>query len=1080
MSFSATQNAATPLTLPEVVLEVRQGAGRQVTYTLKTIDFLIGTVPGCDLRVPGTDLPALLCLLARYPGGVSLRKMAPLQVLLLNGATATSTDLADGDRLTIGTVDIALRIKEVQLPAAASAAPAVPPAVEVSAGADERPADDDGQALHEKQRQVRDELARKLKELEPRAQELDAGQRALETKIREYQADVVRLHRQQGQLEEREETVQKKSQELEERWTALQRESGELEGQLAQLDEWRTKLAEEAERLAAQKRQQDEMAAQMTQRGSSLEGQQATLASLRSRLERQREQVRQEEQQLQEQRAGHEAQAAEWSQKWQELQQLRFEIENERQQHAQERTQWAERGAIMEAAVRQLRQAQEQLAQEEQRIGRQAEETDAKFKQCGEQEGILDGRLAQLAEAQQRLEVERQALRERTLAVVQGEQAREALQEQLRRRAEELASQQKTLADQLQDYQDRFAALEEHRLALDRQEREWRQQLEMQRLEVETRADALARQQGELAGAEEKVRGQAEQLTPLRQALAAERLQFQEEQQRALERQAQARADFEALQRDAQELLRQVPDLELRAGTALDRLGHARGQLRNHLGEIHQYVRGCQDELDQWRTRLRTDLEKLQETEQALRRKQDEHRLAMVGFRQQLIDWQGQIAEMKRVLSRDGTRLERRQADVAEQVRAIDATSQRLARQAEDLQEQQREVAGRRQEIDHHLGDMREWYRHKLRDLAGIALVPTAEEPTILTAAFPPPPSASDADDEGPGIVPTQRGILTLGAPEQGDQRLGDVLRELQLVDADALTALLAEARRQRRSLRQVLLTSGVITLYQLALIEAGNVAALMLGPVRVIDRVRSTPHEALYRVFDPRRGGEAVLRHLSEQEMLDAVRPDEYRQRFKQAILAEPHVAATLEVLDIQERPAVLQEWLAGLPATDWPPLAAAPGVCYRLLTQAALGLAAAHRAGLVHGHLSDAVLLLTADGMLKVCGLGEPPWLRGPTEVEADHRADLKALGRVVSSWCTPSGVRRGAKAKPLPEPLVAVLYRLAADGESAYRDMGEVLEDLERAGHEIPTNAEAWDRLLKYVREHGTPEAMLRQSA
>src|SRR5439155_20466566 len=114
----------------------------------------------------------------------------------------------------------------------------------------------------------------------------------------------------------------------------------------------------------------------------------------------------------------------------------------------------------------------------------------------------------------------------------------------------------------------------------------------------------------------------------------------------------------------------------------------------------------------------------------------------------------------------------------------------------------------------------------------------------------------------------------------------------LQLVDADALTALLAEARRQRRSLRQVLLASGAVTLYQLALIEAGNVGALMLGPVRIIDRLRSTPLEAVYRVFDPRRGSEAVLRHLAEAPTHDAARPDDFRQRFGPAALSDAHLA--------------------------------------------------------------------------------------------------------------------------------------------------------------------------------------------
>src|SRR5205807_3835160 len=117
---------------------------------------------------------------------------------------------------------------------------------------------------------------------------------------------------------------------------------------------------------------------------------------------------------------------------------------------------------------------------------------------------------------------------------------------------------------------------------------------------------------------------------------------------------------------------------------------------------------------------------------------------------------------------------------------------------------------------------------------------------------------------------------------------------------------------------------------------------------------------------------------HLAEAD-LDAVKPDEFRQRFTQARLNDVHVPNTLEVFDLAGRPAVLQEWLMGLPATDWPPLAAAPGVCYRLLTQAAQGLATAHHAGVVHGHLSDAMMILTADGVLKIRGLGEPPWLIG-----------------------------------------------------------------------------------------------------
>jgi len=415
----------------------------------------------------------------------------------------------------------------------------------------------------------------------------------------------------------------------------------------------------------------------------------------------------------------------------------------------------------------------------------------------------------------------------------------------------------------------------------------------------------------------------------------------------------------------------------------------------------------------------------------------------------------------------------------------MDAESQRLNQHAEELEEQERVVADRRLEMDNHLVDMREWYRNKLRELAGIPLVPDSVGDTMLTILpLPQKPANNEpagADDEL-GIVPTARGILSFtGTVDQGDQKLGQVLSDLQLIDKDTLTALLAEARRQRRPLRKVLLDSGVITLYQLALIEAGNVQGLMLGPVRVIDRLRHNAHESVYRIFDPRRGTEAVLRHLSEADMTDAVRPDEFRQRFAQAMLNDPHLANTLEVTELLGRPAAMQEWLSGLPATDWPPLAAAPGVCYRLLTQAAQGLAAAHQAGVAHGHLSESLLLLTGDGVLKICGLGEPPWLSSVQhDEEPSSRGDLRSLGKIASGWCTPTGVRKGPKTKPLPEPLVSVLYRLAADGDAGYGDVAELLADLEKAASAIPANAEAWDRLLKYVREHGTAEAMLRQSA
>ena len=333
---------------------------------------------------------------------------------------------------------------------------------------------------------------------------------------------------------------------------------------------------------------------------------------------------------------------------------------------------------------------------------------------------------------------------------------------------------------------------------------------------------------------------------------------------------------------------------------------------------------------------------------------------------------------------------------------------------------------------------------------------------------------------------PACRDVLTITREiDPADHRLGELLRSLNLVDADTLPALLDEAGRQHRSLRQALLAGGYLTLYQMALIETGNLDGLVLGSLRIIDRLRVTPYGAVYRVFDPRRNQEAILRHLAETEMEDAVHPDEFRQRFAQVTTVQhPQVAATLEVLEINGRPGVLQKPLLGLPSNDWPGLAAVPGVWYRLLKQAALGLNAAHQAGLIHGHLEPSSFVLNGEGILKLCALGEPRWLLVPprtASAEDSVTGDLADLGRIAAGWAAVTVQRKGTKRKPLPEVLHTVLDRLTVAVDARrYFSASTLLEDLEKIAAGVPPNVEAWDRLLQDIRPQSTEGAALRQSA
>src|SRR5207245_3597178 len=118
-------------------------------------------------------------------------------------------------------------------------------------------------------------------------------------------------------------------------------------------------------------------------------------------------------------------------------------------------------------------------------------------------------------------------------------------------------------------------------------------------------------------------------------------------------------------------LQKHLPDLELRGQAVLERLAQAREQMQAHLAELHDYTRQSHDDLQALRAQVQADGERLRQQELALQRARAEHRLAVTGFRQQLIDWQARVAEMRQVLTHDETRLEWKQAEVDQAARQV-------------------------------------------------------------------------------------------------------------------------------------------------------------------------------------------------------------------------------------------------------------------------------------------------------------------------------------------------------------------------------------------------------------------------
>jgi chromosome segregation ATPase len=1227
--------------LPAVRLTVN--AGRSATYDVSPEGFLIGSVPGCDLRLTGTDLPPVICLIARTPDGPSLRKLALTQLIAVNGKPSLGGLLANGDSLTLGSIELRIAVSEIGRPAKT---PKTPPQGNLSerqrrlekevheleaqrAEWGQRRAD----MVHEQQalQQRKQELANARAEVNGKIQELSAGRTDLErqrhavsadaeqlkrkqyevelvrhelTELRrqlyeqyrerrdrltalqeaitkaarkvqehkravqaeaatsvvrqredeerrkeldghlaelereresliqkeqqldtraescladeqrlekerealtsaleekratlerqeqQYQADVVRLLRMQTDLEQREQQFQAQLKQVEERSRQLDRERREQEEQAQQLEEWHQKLCAEADQLARQKAEQQTLGIRLVERESTLEKQQQALAALRSRLEQDRESLIREEQQLVSRRGRLAEMEADQERTQLELQARRAALEADLKRLEEDSKSAGVRAAQFAEVTAKLRQTQEGLIGEEQRLKQQAEAQKQTGSAQTEQAQMLHAKSQQLLDMQERLTAERQALREREAALMQAEQVRIALQEQLRRRADELAERQKDVAERTRLREEERAALETRiaEIERERQENETRltsliheneeraQVLEQARTELaahESDSNAtLQEREAELARHQERLKESGRAVAAVRKKLAEQRLRWDKQRVSTETATLEARAELEAMRATLGGLQKSLPELQLGARTAAERLDSARTQLTSHLEEVHTFARQRQEDLEGLRAQVREEAERVRQQALALQRSRDEQRLAVAAFRQQIITWQGQIGELRRSLAQDETRIEMKQAEIQQAAQAVDDTTLRLVEQAEQLHDQEREVAVRRDEFDRHLTDMREWYRRKLRELVMGHDVDTA-----------PTPQDESASPEG-------RDILALtGNVDPADRRLGDLLQSLELVDADILSALLIEARRQRRSLRQVLLASGHVTLYQLALIEAGNVDALVLGPVRVIDRLKVAPYEAIYRVFDPRRVAEgiahALLRHLSEEAMQDAVKPDEFRQRFGSvARLQHPNVAATYEVLEIANRPAALQEWVVGLSGAELTDLASVPGICYRLLCQATLGLMTAHQAGHIHGRINASTLVLTREGVLKICGLGEPSWLTtGEAAKSAEPKVedDLLALGLVAAAWLAPHLSGKSSKAKQAAKPLLKVVERLGAETpEARYPSAAALMEDLEKIGAQVSPNAEAWDRLLRIAREHTADDTALRQSA
>ena len=908
--------------------------------------------------------------------------------------------------------------------------------------------------------------------------------RALEEQRKQQHSDeLMQVERWQATAEERQQQIDRRAEEVDARVQQLARDAAELEEQMKLAEAEQQQNAAETERLERLKAELDSRASQLAERTAEIESQHASLAIVQAQLDRQQEDQQREAMALAADRARIDASQKEIEDRLRDTEEIRTSLSSVRAVTEGEVQEFARRSMMLDAAYAELQQQKEAFASEQERIAQKEIELDARSADIAQQTAVLKAKTNQVFDLRERLEADRLALRERENAVGESDNARMAFQEQLRKRAEELTARSRQLddltvriADDKHEVERLRAELAQERDRIEQSSAEQRSLLEEREAELIRQSELLAEREASLTRQVERLRIVGQTVASGRKAAYEQRRQFEAEQASLLEQGLATRRDLETFRLRAaaemQQLREQAPDLEDRAKFTFEKLNSAREILNGQLAELHTYAGQSRETLDALRYELRAEAERIRNREQELDRAKGEHRLAVSEFRSQLHDWQDRVAELRTAMARSEYRVEQKKAVLDAAGKKTEATGGELARRMEELQVARDDVSERRIAAERHLNEMREWYRHKLRDLAVERA--KAPKPTLR----PWQSNASEHDLELEAVI------------EPGDKQLGELLQSLELCDAESVQTLWAEAGRQRRALRQVLLSSGTVSLYQLALIEAGNLDALMIGRFRVIDRVRITPREAVYRVFDPERPDNlCVLRILGDAEMGDATRPDEYRQRFAAAAEANhPGLIATHEVLEIQDRPAAVQEWVSGIPASEWPIGAAVPGIWLQLFLEAATAMEAAHKAGLVHGRFTTEAISLLPSGALKLSGFGEPPWLAsknaGITEPSAE--LDLRALGQVALLWSQLGAKKKGRTAKAFPEPLLDVLRRLDADlpgsttaGEP-YRSATELRTELLTLAEKFPCPSEAWAEFLGQISVQPTLPMPTKKSA
>lgn len=103
-----------PVETAEVTLEIVRGRARNTLRPVRSPAYLIGAAPDCDLVLSAPRFADVYAYLLNGPQGVVIRHLGFVPELKINGQTASTAQLEDGDLLEIGPFSLKIHIRPYQ------------------------------------------------------------------------------------------------------------------------------------------------------------------------------------------------------------------------------------------------------------------------------------------------------------------------------------------------------------------------------------------------------------------------------------------------------------------------------------------------------------------------------------------------------------------------------------------------------------------------------------------------------------------------------------------------------------------------------------------------------------------------------------------------------------------------------------------------------------------------------------------------------------------------------------------------------------------------------------------------------